>query len=199
MTGARLHGERRRNESLCDAGAGCAGQAPLAPFASLANLVLFLFLGAVGATATASTGAPTEPVRVTHVTDGDTLWVRGTEGTRRSVRLQGIDAPESCQPYGAQSREALLRRLDGQRVALRTRGRDDFQREIGDVRHRGEDIGAWLVANGHAWAQRFHGRPSPARYAKLEAQAREAHRGLWAEGSPMHPQEFRRRHGRCPR
>ena len=38
---------------------------------------------------------------VTHVTDGDSLWVRpASGGAPRQIRLQGIDAPEICQAFG---------------------------------------------------------------------------------------------------
>jgi micrococcal nuclease len=48
---------------------------------------------------------------VSHVTDGDTLWVR-SPGAREAqqIRLHGIDAPEICQPFGKQSRDALAAR-----------------------------------------------------------------------------------------
>ena len=46
---------------------------------------------------------------VTHVTDGDTIWVRPDEPNRKPVKLRlvGIDAPERCQAWGAQATAAL--------------------------------------------------------------------------------------------
>ena len=52
---------------------------------------------------------------VTNVTDGDTLWVRPSAASSdsvasskpRKIRIDGIDAPESCQLYGVQSTAAL--------------------------------------------------------------------------------------------
>ena len=41
---------------------------------------------------------------VTHVSDGDTLWVRPAgAGAALQVRLQGLDAPEICQEFGSQA------------------------------------------------------------------------------------------------
>jgi endonuclease YncB( thermonuclease family) len=133
---------------------------------------------------------------VTHVTDGDTLWVRPSGGGRPiQLRLLDLDAPESCQPFGAQARQALKRRLLRQPVLVRTRGTDDYQRTLAQVRHDGEDVGAWLVQEGHAWAMGFKGRRGP--YARLQEEARAARRGLWSAGDALEPRSFRRSHGRC--
>lgn len=133
---------------------------------------------------------------VTHVTDGDTLWIRPAGGgAPRQVRLQGIDAPEICQAYGARSRDALSGRALHQRVAVESRWRDDYQRHIGQVSLRGQDLGQWMVARGHAWSYRFRKDPGP--YAKQEAQARSAALGLWSGPGPLPPRDFRKRHGSC--
>jgi micrococcal nuclease len=58
---------------------------------------------------------------VTHVSDGDTLWIEVDQSRKPiKVRLQGIDAPESCQPWGRQAHEALKARLLRQSVSLNT-------------------------------------------------------------------------------
>lgn len=133
---------------------------------------------------------------VTHVTDGDTLWVRPAGGGEPvEVRIVHIDAPEGCQPFGPQARKALAARVLRQPVLVRSRGQDDFHRMLGQVRHRGEDVGAWLVREGHAWSTGFKRRPGP--YEPLEDQARAARRGLWAAPGPLEPRSFRRRHGPC--
>ena len=132
---------------------------------------------------------------VSHVTDGDTLWVRPA-GNRPpvQVRVQGIDAPEICQPFGTQARDALAARLLHRTVRVATRARDKYQRSVGNVSLDGQDIGAWLVAGGFAWASSDRGRAG--RYANEEAQARRARRGLWAT-SAEEPRLFRKRHGSC--
>nr|WP_236599971.1 thermonuclease family protein [Ramlibacter alkalitolerans] len=133
---------------------------------------------------------------VTHVTDGDTLWVRPREGgTPVQVRLLDVDAPEGCQAFGAQATQALRARVLHQRVGVRTRGVDDYGRQLAHVRHGREDIGAWLVRSGYAWSMSFRGKPGP--YAALEAQARSERRGLWALPGALEPRSFRKRFGRC--
>lgn len=133
---------------------------------------------------------------VTHVSDGDTVWVRPAGGgAPQSVRLVELDAPELCQRFGPEARQALEQRLRKQTVRVRPVGRDDYQRMLGRLEHRGEDVGAWLVGNGYAWSSGFRGRPG--RYASLQEQARAARRGLWRDARPEPPRDFRRRHGRC--
>lgn len=133
---------------------------------------------------------------VTHVSDGDTLWVRPAGGgAPRAVRLDGIDAPELCQAHGTAARAALARRVHGRRVEVRVRRHDDYGRALARVSLEGEDVGAWLVGQGHAWSYRYRGQPGP--YARLEARARGERRGLFRHAQADHPREFRRRHGTC--
>lgn len=135
--------------------------------------------------------------RVTHVTDGDTLWVRPDGGGPTiELRLLDVDAPESCQAFGAQAAQALRERVLHAGVRVRTRGADSYGRQLARVEHRREDLGRWLVANGYAWAMRFHGRAG--RHAALEAKARGERRGLWASPGAVEPRVFRQRFGPCP-
>ncbi|HSW20716.1 MAG TPA: hypothetical protein VLJ86_26060, partial [Ramlibacter sp.] len=67
-----------------------------------ATLCLGLLLGAFAAPASAASAFR---ATVTHVTDGDTVWVRpASGGAPIAVRLQGLDAPEICQAHGLQAR-----------------------------------------------------------------------------------------------
>lgn len=135
---------------------------------------------------------------VTHVTDGDTVWVRPVSGGAPvQVRLQGLDAPEICQAWGPQSRQALARRVLQQQVRVHARGRDDYDRLLGRLDRAGQDIGAWLVSRGLAWSQGYRRQPGP--YDELQSQARKARRGLWSEPQPMQPRTFRQLHGTCHR
>jgi micrococcal nuclease len=151
----------------------------------------------------AQAGEPTHMMgTVTRVSDGDTLWLRpdDDDGVRRKpfkIRLQGIDAPERCQPWGVQAASALRDRLRGQRVAVTLRAKDDYHRWLGTVSWRGQDMGAWMVREGHAWSYVWRYGAGP--YAELEREARSARRGLFATSEPMPPDLFRRMHGPCER
>jgi micrococcal nuclease len=132
---------------------------------------------------------------VTHVTDGDSLWVREAGGAPREVRLQGIDAPEICQVAGPEARAALAAIALHREVAVVTRARDRYERIVARVYVGSLDAGASLVAAGHAWSDGYRGRRGA--YAREQEQAMHAGLGLWAAGPPMPPREFRRRHGSC--
>lgn len=133
---------------------------------------------------------------VTHVTDGDTLWVRPDPGGAPvRLRLMGLDAPEVCQAFGPQAAEALRARVLRQPVTVRTHGSDDYGRQLARVQHRREDLGRWLVRHGFAWSAGLHGRTGP--YAREQALALGEHRGLWAAAAPLEPRSFRRRFGSC--
>jgi endonuclease YncB( thermonuclease family) len=160
--------------------------------ALLALVLVLLWPFAAGAAAPRSFAGT-----VTHVSDGDTVWVRAASGgAPQPVRLQGIDAPELCQAWGPQAREALARRVLHQPVTVTTRGRDGYDRLLGQLQWSGQDMGRWLVASGLAWSPGFQGRPGP--YASQQALARQARRGLWADAQPLEPRRFRRLHGACP-
>lgn len=133
---------------------------------------------------------------VTHVTDGDTVWVRPQQGgAPRVVRIDGVDAPELCQSYGDVARAALVAQVLGQPVQVRVRRHDDYGRALAHLSLRGQDIGGWLVSQGHAWSYRYRRQEGP--YARQEAQARAQRLGLFRLGQAELPREFRRRHGPC--
>jgi micrococcal nuclease len=133
---------------------------------------------------------------VTHVSDGDTLWVRLPQSAQPvKVRFQGLDAPESCQDWGRQATQALKTKALNQMVMLSTRARDDYGRLIVQVRMDGDDLGAWMVEQGHAWSQHYRNDLGP--YAAQERSARTDRRGLWAAGAPIEPRAFRKQHGGC--
>lgn len=129
---------------------------------------------------------------VKHITDGDTIWVSAGGGQQAiDVRIQGIDAPEICQDYGRVAAGALLQHLQHKTVSVTGRARDKYGRMVAKVTLNGQDVGEWLVENGHAWS--YHNRRSLGPYGKQETAARHAGRGLWAGGSPMEPKLFRTR------
>jgi len=135
--------------------------------------------------------------RVTRVFDGDTLWVKPLEGGKyRKLRLDGLDAPEICQSGGLAARDALAARVLRQVVTVNERQHDQYGRALVHLTHQREDVGAWLVMQGHAWAYRW--RYSEGIYAGQEEQARSQRKGVFAVSDAEVPRDFRRRHGPCP-
>lgn len=153
---------------------------------------MFAVGAATGATAATFSGV------VTRVTDGDTLWVLRDGGRSRpvKVRLTGLDAPERCQAWGEQARAALASRVLRQHVTVRAGATDVYQRRLVRLYSGEEDVGAWLVAHGHAWSYGFRYHPAP--YAAELQAARSMGLGLFADPGAIEPRLFRKQHGSCP-
>lgn len=125
------------------------------------------------------------------VIDGDTIEIRG-----QRIRLHGIDAPESYQfcerdqqkyRCGQESALALADFLGERTVACSQQDRDRYGRIIAVCSVAGENIGRWMVRNGHAIAYRRYSRD----YVDDEQAAREAGAGIWA-GRFDEPAAYRR-------
>lgn len=135
--------------------------------------------------------------RVTRVVDGNTIVVNNqTTGQAVRVRLRGIDAPELRQSAGAESRRRLESLVGGAQVRVEFKFTDKYAQALGRVLKDGEDINLSQLAEGLAW---FHtsltnelGADERKTYEAAEREARAARRGLWKEGAPVAPWEFRR-------
>ncbi len=134
--------------------------------------------------------------QVTHVTDGDTLWVQPDGGgAARKLRLTGMDAPEICQHGGKAARDLLAQLALHRRAAVNVAYFDRYGRGLATVRLDGQDLAAQMVRAGQAWSYGWRGRPGV--YAAEEALARQARLGVFAAALPESPRDFRKRHGSC--
>jgi endonuclease YncB( thermonuclease family) len=96
------------------------------------------------------------------VVDGDTIEIHGTR-----IRLFGIDAPEGGQtctvqgkamPCGQRAAFALADKIGKQVVECRPKDEDRYGRVVAVCGVGGEDINAWMVAQGWALAYRYYSR-----------------------------------------
>ena len=97
------------------------------------------------------------------VRDADTIVVQGTP-----VRLQGVDAPELGTASGQGSKRWMVGFLSGKSVECELTGERTYDRYVGVCYANGEDIGAAVIAAGHALDCR---RYSGGRYRHLETPA----------------------------
>lgn len=146
--------------------------------------------------------------RVVDVVDGDTLRVRLRSGRRRTVRLIGIDTPETRKPgvaveCGAREATARMRRLaptrrGGVRVRLVTDPSQDRTDSYGRLlayahrRRDGRDLGRAMVRAGWATTYVHDGRPFrrlPA-YSRARRAAEAAGRGVFGRcGGDFHSEQ----------
>ena len=83
--------------------------------------------------------------RVVSVADGDTVTILDATNTQHKIRLQGIDAPERGQPFGARSRQNLSYIVFGNEVRMLAHAgpiRADCGQGLGDAAGTGLYPGA---------------------------------------------------------
>lgn len=130
--------------------------------------------------------------RVLRAVDGDTLEVRLDDGRTETVRLIGVDTPETVKPdtpvqcFGPRASHFEHREVAGRRVRLLTgvEPRDFYGRLLAYVWVAGprEDrfLEVELLRRGLARTLPFHPNDRfAARFARLERKAAEAGKGLW--------------------
>ena len=132
---------------------------------------------------------------VSKVTDGDSLWLTPAGKKPIEVRLRDIDAPESCQPWGAEARAALANLALNKVATLQISSHDSYGRALGVLLIDDLNVGKYLVENGHAWSTRSRWDQGP--LVKQEKMARALSRGLHGMPGAVQPVEFRRAHGKC--
>ena len=134
--------------------------------------------------------------KVTRVTDGDSLWIElAAPGAPVELRLEGIDAPEICQAWGPEARQALADLVLDQQVSVKTVGRDTHGRTLGTLYLGTQNINKLMVQEGHAWSTRYKYDRGP--YVADERMAKALSRGLNRDGGAILPRDFRQLNGPC--
>jgi endonuclease YncB( thermonuclease family) len=143
--------------------------------------------------------------RVIKVTDGDTVDILDAEHVKHHVRLAGIDAPESKQPFGARAQQKLSALVFGQQVRFEWSKRDRRERPVGvlyvapsgcEVCEQAVDTGYEVLKAGLAWHYKQYQREQTPkdrqRYSQGEIDARGQQIGLWVDPEPIPPWEWRK-------
>ena len=137
------------------------------------------------------TSAPLAPVtaRVERVIDGDTIQVR-SEGKSYTVRLLGVDTPETKHPskaveyFGREASAFTKAHLEGKTVRLvkdpAGDTRDRYGRLLRYVYLDGDNFNARLIREGYAHAYRRFPFSRRQEFICLEEQARKRRIGLWS-------------------
>jgi endonuclease YncB( thermonuclease family) len=152
---------------------------------------------------------------VIKVSDGDTIWVnvpvqpveqishsvgsaaKVKRNTTIKIRMRGIDAPESSQPYGDASTALLSSLIMGREVRVKSFGFGKYGRMLADVYEpptATETVQTKLVRAGLAW---YYRRFDPKRKLwylhNAEVFAQKARLGLWEQRAPEKPGAYRTR------
>ncbi len=124
------------------------------------------------------------------VVDGDTLIIE-CEKNRRTVNIEGIDAPELDQPWGKEVRSFVRDMVRGEDVEVEVieSGEDAV---VARITVNGVDLSEMLVSRGLAWVPEGS---TDADLVVMSRKAKELPCGLFMDSEAEPPWEFRAARG----
>lgn len=124
---------------------------------------------------------------VTGVVDGSSIIVQQSDNSYEEIRLLGAEAPQiirdGVECYGQHAREALRDMLVGKQVTIEREEayqRDSYKRLVRYVRLGSQDMNAWMIWHGYAFADTTHDHERLNEYTALEQRAKEDKKGIWS-------------------
>lgn len=134
---------------------------------------------------------------VVGISDGDTVTVLDNNRQQHKIRLSGIDAPESNQPFGQKSKSNLSALIFNREVIAECSKTDKYRREICKILVEGIDANLEQVKAGMAWWYRQYSKEQSPKdredYEVAEFNAKARRVGLWADTNPVPPWKWRHR------
>ncbi|NBD31965.1 MAG: micrococcal nuclease-like nuclease [Cyanobacteria bacterium] len=154
-----------------------------------------VLLATIFCVACSNVSADTFPnVKVLSIGDGDTITVR-ENGSKTTIRLACIDAPETSQQGGKEATNYLKQLIPvGTEVGLRTVTTDRYGRTVGEIYRKGDSINLKMVRQGEAVVyDRYLDGCSETKDQFLEAEqkAQSSELGFWSQPNVM-PWDYRR-------
>lgn len=135
--------------------------------------------------------------KITAVSDGDTVTCRRLNLRRSSakIRFAYIDAPESSQNFGQESRKIVISLIHKKVVRVRITDTDRYGRHVGEIYRRRRSINEELVKRGAAWVYEDYikDKKKLAHLQKLQAEAKRKKLGLWKSSRPVKPSNYRQK------
>jgi micrococcal nuclease len=137
--------------------------------------------------------------QTTKVSDGDTINVTCDNDEKLKLRFCGIDAPESKQPLGAESKALLSKLVENKQVIVRPMEQDRYDRTVAEVSVKvGNDeyahnVNTEMVRAGMAYHYKQYSSNCPSREAIATAEdfAKDKKLGVWS-GDYQKPWDYRR-------
>ncbi len=132
---------------------------------------------------------------VVGITDGDTITVLNSKTLKDvKIRLYGIDTPEKGQAFGKKAKQFTSNMVFGKMVEVGAINVDHYGRTVSLVYVEGKGVCDELIRAGLAWVYYLYcNLPICAEWKNLEAEAKEAKRGIWSDPNAIPPWEFRRK------
>ena len=128
-----------------------------------------------------SSGLVSGPVTLLSVGDGDTVRVNDTSGTKVTIRLACIDAPETSQgasgKWSTQTLKALIR---GKSISLQPQVKDRYGRTVAEIYKGSSNVNLQMVRLGAAFVYRKYLKQCDQdAYLKAEKEAMKRKLGVW--------------------
>ena len=149
------------------------------------SLPVLLFL-----IATFTAQAETLHGKVVHIADGDTITILTESKQQVKIRLAGIDTPEKAQPFGNKAKQAVAALTFQKQATVDVETTDRYGRTVGTVFVNDLNVNAEMIRQGLAWVYRKY--TNDKKLYALEAQAKQAKRGLWASDRSIEPWLWRK-------
>ncbi|AKL98090.1 thermonuclease family protein [Endomicrobium proavitum] len=131
--------------------------------------------------------------KVTKIADGDTLTIINSDNKLVKIRLYGIDAPETKQEFGSNSKQFLSSQINGKYITVDVIDIDKYKRSVGRVFIDDLDINREMVKNGYAWVySQYMKLPEKSEWENLQTIAKADKKGLWQEDNPTAPWKWRK-------
>lgn len=166
-----------------------------------AILLIFVIIVS-GCTQKQNTNKQTKGVEgeITGVTDGDTYSFTSTQGEKYTVRLEGVDTPETYQEnsprywacnlnksylkdWGYKATDFATQKFNQTQAEMIKKETGPYGRQIAklNVQYQGEEksISRILLENGYATTYNPAEFPEKQEYLNLEEKVREERKGLW--------------------
>ncbi len=121
--------------------------------------------------------------------DGDTLKIADKAKGPTTIRLLGIDAPESQQKFADEAKRWLVERVLSKNVRAEVTSNDRYSRKLANLYIDGAWVNKEMVDAGLAW--HYTGYSKDAALAESQERAQSQRIGLWKDDSRIAPWDFR--------
>lgn len=115
--------------------------------------------------------------RVQRIIDGDTIELEN----QQTVRLLGINTPESQMPYYQEAKQSLINLIENKSVQIELRGTDKYGRTLVYVFLDNKNINEELLSQGLATLYFYGEDQYYEKFRQTEESARINEKGLWGK------------------
>lgn len=128
--------------------------------------------------------------KVVSVVDGDTIVADRKRGGEERIRLAAVDAPESHQAFGEQSKRYLSDLILNKDIQTQSYGTDRYGRTIAVIRLGNASVNKKIVTDGYAWF--YPEYDNGLDYSVEQFAAQKERRGLWHSSDIIPPSLYRK-------